>query len=87
MPDICVNEPWNSPNEQAAILLIDQILKGEPVNIPGANLATGDLAQMGNTGVKMVKTYILDVTLVTRNNLNVITDAGFYPDDQAARLK
>jgi putative multiple sugar transport system substrate-binding protein len=72
---------------EAAILLVDQVLKGQPVNIPGAVLASGDLAKIGDTGKKVVKTYLLDPIGVTKSNLNVPVDAGFYEAAQAAQLK
>jgi putative multiple sugar transport system substrate-binding protein len=72
---------------EAAILLADQVLKGQTVNIPGAVLASGDLAKIGDTGKKVVKTYLLDPIGVTRSNLNVPVDAGFYEAAEAARLK
>jgi len=65
---------------QAAVLLVDQVLKGQAISIPGAELATGDLAEIGNTGKKYVKAYLLDPILVTKDNLNVMVDAGFYDD-------
>ncbi|MCL2758700.1 MAG: sugar-binding protein [Treponema sp.] len=65
---------------EAAIILADQVLKGQPVNIPGAVLATGDLAEIGNTGRKYVNAYLLDPILVTEDNLTVMLDAGFYDD-------
>jgi putative multiple sugar transport system substrate-binding protein len=72
---------------EAAILLADQVLTGQAVNIPGAVLASGDLAKIGDTGKKVVKTYLLDPILVTKENLNVPVDAGFYEAAQASRLK
>jgi len=72
---------------EAAILLADQILRGQPINIPGAELATGDLREIGNTGRKYVHAYLLDPILVTRDNLNVPVDAGFYTDAEAAQLR
>jgi putative multiple sugar transport system substrate-binding protein len=72
---------------EAAILLADQVLKGQNVNIPGAVLASGDLAKIGDTGRKVVKTYLLDPILVTSGNLNVPVDAGFYEADQASQLR
>jgi len=72
---------------EAAILMADQILKGQPINIPGAELAAGDLREIGNTGRKYVNCYLLDPILVTRDNLNVPVDAGFYPDSQASQLR
>jgi putative multiple sugar transport system substrate-binding protein len=72
---------------EAAILLADQVLKGQTVTIPGAVLASGDLAKIGDTGRKVVKTYLLDPIAVTGSNLNVPVDAGFYEAGEAARLK
>ncbi|MDR1446437.1 MAG: sugar-binding protein [Treponema sp.] len=72
---------------EAAILLADQVLKGQSVSIPGAVLASGDLAKIGDTGRKVVKTYLLDPILVTNSNLNVPVDAGFYEADQASQLR
>jgi putative multiple sugar transport system substrate-binding protein len=72
---------------EAAILLADQILKGQTPSIPGAVLASGDLAKIGDTGKKVVKTYLLDPILVTKANLNVPVDAGFYTADEASKLK
>ncbi|MCL2180355.1 MAG: sugar-binding protein [Treponema sp.] len=72
---------------RAAILLADQILNNQPINIPGAVLATGDLAEIGNTGRKYVQAYLLDPILVTRGNLNVPVDAGFYEQHQATNLR
>ncbi|HCC37187.1 MAG TPA: ABC transporter [Treponema sp.] len=72
---------------EAAILLADQIVKGQTPNIPGAVLASGDLEKIGDTGRKVVKAYLLDPILVTGSNINVPVDAGFYDADQAAQLK
>lgn len=72
---------------EAAILLADQVLKKQNVNIPGAVLASGELAKIGDTGKKVVKTYLLDPVLVTKSNLNVPVAAGFYDAAQAAKLK
>jgi len=72
---------------EAAILLADQVLNGKTVSIPGAVLASGDLAKIGDTGKKVVKTYLLDPILVTKANLDVPVKAGFYEDAQAAQLK
>jgi len=71
---------------EAAIILADQILKGDAINIPGAVLATGDLAEIGNTGRKYVNAYLLDPILVTSDNLNVPVDAEFYERPQAIML-
>jgi putative multiple sugar transport system substrate-binding protein len=74
---------------EAAIILVDQVLKGQEVNIPGAVLATGNLAERGNTGRKYVNTYLLDPILITKDNLGIMVDAGFYDDrpDQGNLLK
>ncbi|GHV70688.1 multiple sugar-binding periplasmic receptor ChvE [Spirochaetia bacterium] len=72
---------------EAAILLADAIVKGQTPNIPGAVLASGDLREIGNTGKKYVNTYLLDPILVTKSNINVPVDAGFYEAAQAAQLK
>jgi len=71
---------------EAAVMLADQVLKGETINIPGAVLATGPLAEIGNTGRKYVNAYLLDPILVTRDNLNVPVDAGFYERHQGVQL-
>ena len=72
---------------EAAIILADAIIKGQTPNIPGAVLASGDLKEIGNTGRKYVNAYLLDPILVTRSNLNVPVDAGFYEAAQAAQLR
>jgi len=72
---------------EAAIILADAILKGQTPRISGAVLAEGDLKEIGNTGRKYVNTYLLDPILITKDNLNVPVEAGFYTDEEAARLK
>jgi putative multiple sugar transport system substrate-binding protein len=72
---------------EAAIILADQILKGQTPDIPGAVLAEGSLAELGNTGKKTVKTYLLDPVLVTKDNLSVPVDAGFYTESESEALK
>ncbi|MCL2070045.1 MAG: sugar-binding protein [Treponema sp.] len=71
----------------AAILLLDQVLKGEAINIPGAELATGALREIGNTGTGYVQAYLLDPILVTSDNIRVPVDAGFFTSAQAAQLR
>jgi len=71
----------------AAILLADQILKGEAINVPGTVFADGDLREIGFTGTGYVKTLLLDPILVTRENIEVPVEAGFYTEDQAAQLR
>jgi putative multiple sugar transport system substrate-binding protein len=72
---------------EAAILLADAIIKGQSPSIPGAELASGDLKEIGNTGKKYVNAYLLDPILVTKDNINVPVDAGFYEAAQASQLR
>jgi len=73
---------------EAAILLADQLLKGQPISIPGAVVAAGDTTEIANTGRGYVTTYLLDPILVTRNsNFLAPVTAGFFTDDEAARLR
>jgi len=72
---------------EAAMKLADQILKGETVNIPGTVLAEGDLKEIGYTGTGYVKTLLLDPILVTRDNISVPVNAGFYTAEQANQLR
>jgi putative multiple sugar transport system substrate-binding protein len=72
---------------EAAIILADQVLKGQTPDIPGAVLAEGPLAELGNTGKKVVTTYLLDPVLVTKDNLNIPVDAGFYTAAENEALK
>ncbi|MDR0388425.1 MAG: sugar-binding protein [Treponema sp.] len=72
---------------EAAILLADQILKGQAINIPGAELASGDLTSIGDTGRKVVKAYLLEPVIVTKSNISVPVDANFYTDAEAAQLR
>jgi len=71
---------------EAAIILADQIMKGETPNIPRVVLASGDLEKIGNTGKKTVKAYLLDPVLVTKENLNVPVDASFYTAEESEEL-
>jgi len=63
---------------EAAIILAEQILKKQPINIPGAVLAEGDRIEISNTGKKYVTTYLLDPILITADNISVPLDAGFF---------
>jgi putative multiple sugar transport system substrate-binding protein len=72
---------------EAAIILADQILKGQPINIPGASLASGSLTSIGDTGKKVVKAYLLEPAIITKKDLSVIVNAKFYTDAEAAQLK
>ncbi|MDR1955281.1 MAG: sugar-binding protein [Treponema sp.] len=72
---------------EAAIILAEAIVRGQTPNIPGAILASGELAKIGDTGKKVVKAYLLDPVIVTRDNWQVPLNAGFYTEAEAARLK
>jgi len=72
----------------AAVLLAYQILNNQPRNIPGAVRATGDLAAIGDTGVRMVNTFLLAPVMVTRDmNFNAPMDADFFTAAEAAQLR
>ena len=73
---------------EAAIILADQILKGNtnPV-IPGAVLASGDLLSIGDTGKKVVKTFLLEPIFINKDNWNVPIQAGFYTPEEEIKLK
>ncbi|MDR0511907.1 MAG: sugar-binding protein [Treponema sp.] len=71
----------------AAVLLAYQILNGLPRNIPGTVLAEDiGLGEIGDTGVRRVNTFLLEPILVTRDNINVPVDAGFFTVAEAAIL-
>ncbi|MDR2592465.1 MAG: sugar-binding protein [Chitinispirillales bacterium] len=72
---------------EAAIILADQILKGQTPDIPGAYLAEGPQAKLGDTGKKTVKTYLIDPILITKENINIPVDAGFYTASESEALK
>jgi putative multiple sugar transport system substrate-binding protein len=73
---------------EAAVILADAVIKGQKnPALPGAVIASGDLREIGNTGKKYVTAYLLDPVLVTKGNLNVPVDAGFYEAAQASQLK
>jgi putative multiple sugar transport system substrate-binding protein len=72
---------------EAAVILADQILKGQVPDVPGATLASGDLASIGNTGKKTVKAYLMEPIIITQQNVNVPVDAGFYSEQEAAQLR
>jgi len=75
---------------EAAIILVDQLLKGvKPANIkvPGAVIASGELAAIGDTGQKKVTVFLLDVTAITKDNVAVPADAGFFSASEAAQIK
>jgi putative multiple sugar transport system substrate-binding protein len=72
---------------EAAIILADQILNGALPNIPGAILAGGNLEKMGDTGKKVVHTYLLEPVLITKANMDIPIDAGFYTSAESEELR
>jgi len=72
---------------EAAIMLADQLIKGKSVNIPGVIIADGDLSEIGYTRIGYVKTLLLEPILITRDNITVPAEAGFYTDEQADQLR
>jgi len=59
----------------ATIELADALLKGQTPNIAGARLDTTSY----NTGKKIVKSYLLEPVVVTKDNLqSVMIDSGYY---------
>jgi len=76
---------------EGAVNLVDQVLKGQPINVPGAVLAAGATTEIGNTGKGYVTTYLFDPTVITKDNLSSYADAicntfGYTPQ-QLAQLK
>jgi putative multiple sugar transport system substrate-binding protein len=71
---------------EAAIILADQILKGEAnPTVPGAVLASSiGLESIGDTGRKVVKAYLLDPINITKNNWKEPVTAGFITAEEAA---
>ena len=70
---------------EAAVLLADQVSKGQTPNIPGAVLAsTIGLESIGDTGKKVVKAYLLDPLTITKDNWKIPVDAGFYTAEEIA---
>lgn len=63
---------------EAAIILADALIKGHFPNIPDTTLASGDLREVGNNGRKYIPTYLLNPELITRYNLFIPIEAGFY---------
>ena len=72
----------------AAVVLADQILKGNtnPV-VPDAVLAAGDLLSIGDTGKKVVKSFLLEPIYITRDNWNIPVQAGFYTAEEEIKFK
>jgi len=60
---------------KATIELADALLKGQTPNIPGARLDTTSY----NTGKKVVKSYLLEPVVVTKDNYKqIMIDSGYY---------
>jgi putative multiple sugar transport system substrate-binding protein len=73
---------------EAVITLADQIIKGQPPNIPGTRLATeGRVAAMSDNGRRKVMTFVLEPQIITRDNWDVPLKAGFYTAAEEAKLK
>ncbi|WP_028975289.1 sugar-binding protein [Spirochaeta cellobiosiphila] len=64
---------------KAAILLADAIIKDQTPNIPGARMDTTSY----NTGKKVVKSFLLEPIMVTKDNYKkVFIDSGYYSADE-----
>jgi len=67
---------------EAAIILTEQIFLGKEPIVPDGILATGDLAKHYHNGRKLVKAYLLDPTLITKKNLDVLIRSDRFNSDQ-----
>jgi putative multiple sugar transport system substrate-binding protein len=76
---------------EATMILLDQVLKGQPINVPGTVLAGGATSGIADTGKGYVTTYLLDPLLVNKANLaanlDAIVAAGVIDAAQAAQLR
>jgi putative multiple sugar transport system substrate-binding protein len=73
---------------EAVITLADQIIKGQPPNVPGTRLATeGRVAAMSDNGKRKVMTFVLEPQIITKDNWDVPLKAGFYTPAEEAKLK
>ena len=71
-----------------AIKLADQLLTGKTINMHGAIKASGVLAKMGDTGVKVVTSFLVEPKLlVTKDNLNELINAGWFSDAEEKELR
>jgi len=70
-----------------AVKMADQLLEGTEINFKGVTLATGDLAEMGNTGVKKVKTYLMAPVSITKDNLDDLIGIGWFTSSEEEDLK
>jgi putative multiple sugar transport system substrate-binding protein len=73
---------------EAAIILASQILEGiENPEIPGVSLASGDFLSIGDTGMKIVKTFLLEPVYINQRNWNTPVMAGFFTAQDEMKLK
>jgi len=72
---------------KAAVELADRILQEQPINnIDGVILATGNLDEIGNTGVKKVETYLATPKVITSDNLSDLLGIGWFTPAQDEQL-
>jgi len=76
---------------EAAVILVDQIIRGvkpADIKVPGAVVAADvGLAAIGDTGKKKVTVFLLQVQSITKDNVSIPANAGFYTDAEAAQIK
>jgi putative multiple sugar transport system substrate-binding protein len=72
---------------EAAVILADAIANGKTPEVPGAILAEGDLKEIGYTGTGYVPAYLLDPIGITKENVIIPVNAGFYTAEESAKLK
>jgi len=79
---------------EAAVFIIDELAKGadpKSIKVTGADYVDGSTTDMrkeiANAGPGYVPTFLLKPIAITKSSVNVPVDAGFYPADQAAKLK
>jgi len=70
-----------------AVKMADHLLEGTEINFKGVTLAAGDLAEMGNTGVKKVKTYLMAPVLINKDNLKDLIGIGWFTSSEEEQLK
>jgi putative multiple sugar transport system substrate-binding protein len=71
---------------RSAIMMGDQILKGQPINIPNSQKAVGELEFMSDNGAKKLDTTVLTPALITKNNFMDVIKAGFYNAEEEAKI-
>ncbi len=68
-------------------IMVDKIIEGKSISgISGLSLATGDLAEMGNTGVGKVPTFIQAPSVIKQDNLKDLIDADWFTTEQDNEL-